>query len=313
MVSGAPIENSKGISFARPIQWNDAGEANRREQEELMSGVSVRFRGVCCFIDKTNGENFGFKRVVLPTHEHTSALEEHLSIIEYFADDLIDVQPPLKRVKFTRPGDTAQYEYIQIPQPSLIELQGVVTAGTFMETPNLADLRINLDELTGPTQLKASLVGPPSKVSASLVNAVIDLPAGMLTPGQPEPFLTEFGAPVVGFTPRAVARWLEHIMTLNGEFALKLTPLDPRQSGTTLIRFRRQTRMISIANEPLRMIVGQFVPRPEGSHTHPGLTPQQQATGHFDMYWNLVADPPFRPAPLPYQSTSPGCGPSNKP
>ena len=124
-----------------------------------MPSVAVRFRGVCCFIDIMKGENFDFKRVVLPGHNH-AALEEHLSIIEYFADDLVDVTPQLKRVRFTRPGDTAQYEYIQIPNASVIELQGVDPNGNFIETPNLRDLRVNLDELTGPTQLKASLVGP---------------------------------------------------------------------------------------------------------------------------------------------------------
>lgn len=325
-----------------------------------MATMTVQFRGICCFIDRTNGESFA-KRVVLPGgngHNHAGAFEHHLSIIEYFADDLdttYPLDPELKRVRFTRAGDGGKYEYIEIPEPSVIELLGVAKLPEgFKESFNLDDLIVHLDDLSGKKDLKETLLGPAAEVDSALVNGVIDLPDGMLTPGPPEPFVTEFDPEkVVKPFRQRVARWLEHIVKLDGQFAVKLTALDKPKKEPVIIRFKPQTRLISIANEPIRLIVGQFVERPQeagnGHPTHNGDThsieakppatetatqpagtqPERhphpvtpladeraigQPTGHFDMYWNLIANPPrSRPAPIPFQGTSPGCAPSNKP
>jgi hypothetical protein len=183
---------------------------------------------------------------------------------------------------------------------------------------------------------------------------VVDLPKGVLMPGPPEPMITRFpGSPK--FNARRAARWLEHIVEVKDEkdqdrkteFGLRLTPIGKAQAESKVIWFKTTTRLITIANEPLRFIVGHFVtnrPQPvektaekPAAATGPqtvakpvtvaaaqgGMAPMTmdmdapagKPTGHFDMYWDLIADPPARPRPIPEPSLGlgPGCSPSNIP
>jgi hypothetical protein len=282
-----------------------------------MATITVRFRGICCFIDPTKGDGFE-KRVVLPnmgSHEH-STMEEHLPIIEYLADDLRSAPSELERVPFSRPGDEGKYEYIKLTEPVCIEFLGI-SAGKVTKGINLEDSTVHLDELVGQTQLKNTLLGPAAKVKASLATAVMDLPAGVLMAGPPDSMPTEFEARA-HFRKRRVARWFDHIAELDSTFGLQLTPLNDPQANPQLIWFKPSVGLITIAQEPERLIVGHFVePRLTGKNTaahadHPAATPPR-ATGHFDVYWDLVSDPPFRPVPLPFQGTGPGCAPATKP
>lgn len=292
-----------------------------------MATITVRFRGICCFIDKTNGESFN-KRVVLPNGKgpQHGDHEKHLPIIEYFADDLKYPPEGLKRADYTRPGDSAQYQRIELDEPMHIELlgssplgpvpEGKITAGL-----NLPDSLIHLEELVEQKlQLKRTLRGPAMQVDPNLVVAVIDLPKGVLMAGPPEPVITKFpNSPK--FSERRAARWLEHMFVVGGEFGLRLTPLGGQsQPEAKEIWFKSSTRLITIANEPLRYIVGHFVAKPEKLAPAPAVTmdmgtPAGNSTGHFDMYWDLIADPPARPRPIPEPSLGlgPGCSPSNIP
>ena len=332
-----------------------------------MATMTVRFRGICCFIDKKNGESFN-KRVVLPngrSHQHGADREDHLSIIEYYADDLKTAPPDLKRFEYARPGDAAQYQLIMIEEPVYIELLttsptlGPVPQGRITPGLNLKDSLIHLDELVATKiQLKQTLLGPAMQVDSNLVSAVVDLPKGVLMAGPPEPMLTRFpNSPK--FSDRRAARWLEHIIDVGavdgvgGEFGLKLTPLGKPQAESREIWFNRSARLITIANEPLRFIVGHFVtnlPKPVEKHEEKKFEEKKpekgkkkkpekkpagvsvamtgadipavfaagfsgKPTGHFDMYWDLIADPPSfpRPAPEPSLGLGPGCSPANIP
>jgi hypothetical protein len=271
-----------------------------------MATMTVRFRGICCFIDKTNGESFN-KRVVLPngrSHQHDEH-EEHLPIIEFFADDLKAAPEDLPRINYTRPGDDAKYQRIELDEPVYIELLGTAARGAIEPGLNLEESLIHLQDLVDEDiQLKRTLRGPAVKVDPKLVVAVIDLPKGMLMAGPPEPNITKFPNSQK-FTERRAARWLEHITQVEGEFGLRLTPLGKPRPVAREIWFKSSTRMVTIANEPLRFIVGHFVKKPMAKPAKP--------TGHFDMYWDLIADPPSRPVPEPSQGLGPGCSPSNIP
>lgn len=298
-----------------------------------MATITVRFRGICCFIDPTNGESFK-KRVVLPNggaHQHSDR-EEHLSIIEYFADDLKNPPEDMRIIEYTRPGDGGQYQGIVIDEPVWIELLGTAPQGTITRGLNLEESLIHLSELVDEDiRLKRTLLGPANRVDPKLVVAVMDLPKGVLMAGPPEPVVTRFpNSPK--FSERRAARWLEHITQIEeeegesvGQFGLRLTPLGKPHPVPKDIWFEKSTRLITIANEPLRFIVGHFVtnpPKPKVSATPQGAMAAVPApivkttgkpTGHFDMYWDLISDPPSRPVPEPSLGTGPGCAPANKP
>jgi hypothetical protein len=324
-----------------------------------MATITVRFRGICCFIDKTTKANPFNKRVVLPngkSHQHGDNKENHLSIIEFFADDLKSAPDDLPRFGYTRPGDGGQYQLFLLEEAVHIELLttsptlGPVPQGRITPGINLEDSLIHLHELVDQKiQLKRTLLGPATQVDPTLVSAVVDLPKGVLMAGPPEPMITKFPSSPK-FSDRRAARWLEHIFELGGkesEFGLKLTPLGKLQAESKEIWFKSSTRMITIANEPLRFIVGHFVvnpPKPVEKSTEKSPastgpqtvaktganvgtqsgtaaltmdmdTPPGKPTGHFDMYWDLVADPPARPRPIPEPSLGlgPGCAPANIP
>jgi hypothetical protein len=311
-----------------------------------MATITVRFRGICCFIDQADEKIFE-KRVVLPNgrgHQHSDR-EEHLPIIEYFADDLKVLPPNMTVIEYTRPGDGGKYQGIVLDKPVCIELLGTVPQGPIQNGLSLDESLIHLNHLVPlEIHLKRTLVGPALNVDSNLVAAVIDLPQGMLLAGPPEPTITRFTSSPK-FTERRAARWLEHVTTIEngttpGRFGLKLTLLANPELPPTYIWFEKTTRMITIANEPLRFIVGHFVTKPPKvvSPLMSGPTPiasfapatsgappapaapvlsiaqtPGKPTGHFDMYWDLISDPPSRPTPDPFLGTGPGCAPANIP
>jgi len=313
-----------------------------------MATITVRFRGICCFIDPENGGNGFKKRVVLPngkSHEH-AGMEKHLSIIEYYADELKSSVPDnFKTESYSRPGDDAKYQRIELDKPMVIEFLGAVPTAKVDSGATLAGRLIRLDELA-PNVLRRNLLGPIQQVEGEYAKVVMDLPGGTLMAGPPEASRTSFPK-VPKFGSRRVARWLELILEVDGEFGLRLTPLGGPVSEAKEIYFEEGTGLITIANEPLRLITGRFVPRPQvGGPTvpiHPGMhdtssttaakTPKTTATssmtsapstvatstavpqtiGHFDLYWNLMADPTARPVPAASQGIGPGCAPANKP
>jgi hypothetical protein len=308
--------------------------------------ITVRFRGICCFIDPENGASFK-KRVVLPNgknHEH-AGMEQHKAIIEYYIDELEGSVPDnLQTADYTRPGDDAKYQRIELDQPMLIEFINAVSTTKVSSGPNLAGRAISLDQLVGGNVLRRSLMGPLENVSADLAKVAIDLPGGTLMGGPPEAVRTSF-KDVPAFKSRRVARWLELILEVNGKFGLKLTPIGGDPSEAKTIFFKEGTGLVTIANEPVRLITGRFVPKPQDNVAgkmpgHPVMdavptttatktpdtasasvthapsttsTSSVQTTVHFDLYWDLMADPVARPLPDTFQGTGPSCSPATKP
>jgi hypothetical protein len=297
-----------------------------------MANVTVRFRGICCFISAQKGSAFK-KRVILPggSDGHHAGMEEHLPIIECFADELLSHPDHMKPEQYTRPGDDATYARIQLREPVRLDFIGA-KPGEFIESRSFDESVIHLDPLmSDPPKLKSRLLRDASDVDPAIVAAVMDLPAGTLTPGPPEAGRTSFPK-ATGFETRRVARWVELDLEVNGHFGLRLTPLGKDGGAEQRIMFAKGTRLISIANEPLRLIVGQFVPKKPhemmlskkttashampamDGHTHTANAAQPQSTTHFRLYWDLMADAPAdAPVPEPSQGSAVGCAPANKP
>jgi hypothetical protein len=306
--------------------------------------ITVRFRGICCFIDPENGAPFK-KRVVLPngkTHEH-AGMEPHRAIIEYYSDELTSGVPyGLQTENYSRPGDDAKYQRIELDQPMIIEFINVVSTADVSSGPGLNGRAISLDKLVQGNVLKRSLMGPLASVSGDLAKVAIDLPGGTLMAGPPEAARTSFN--VDGFVSKRFARWLELIIEVNGPFGLRLTPIGCSPSDARDIYFAEGTGLVTIANEPVRIITGRFVPKPQNNAVsttpmnHSGMgastatatrapdtatstanaTPTTTSTStlsmvHFDMYWDLMADPAARPLPAAYQGSGPSCSPATKP
>lgn len=278
-----------------------------------MSTVTVRFRGICCFVDPLDDdEKQKFtKRVLLPSstpHVHMG-MEEHQTIIEFYADDLDGKPAGVTETYYMRPGDPGHYKNIRLEKPTLIELLGV-PAGGIQSSRNFGTSVIHFKEvLSELPPLKRSLVGTAAKINRELVAAVVDLPAGELSAGPAESTLTTFNM-VPTFAPRYVAQWIQHVIEVDGPLAIRLTELGEGGQDPRIIRFKNTTQLITIGNEPERLTVGHFVPH-AGMHG-PSASPVQ-SSGHFDLYYDLMADPPVRPRPAPSLGLGGGCNPANRP
>ena len=277
-----------------------------------MPPVTIRFRGLCCFIKDTNGGKYFQRRVVLPTHDHSMDIEHHTPHIEFLADDLKKVSQGLSTIAYKRPGDEGQYERIELNDAVMIEFLGLEGEDKrITEGPTYKGSAISLHGLAGEKrtlEMKDTVVGPRDEVDPDLIAAVIDLPPGTLLAGPPEATITRFLKPA-NFEPRRVARWLEHVIDVNGDFRIRLTPLGKPNATPETIYFEDTTRLVTIGNEPERMIVGHFVPPPAGRATPP------RPTGHFAVYWNLFTNikQTERFVPEPFQGSVPGCAPSTRP
>jgi hypothetical protein len=152
-----------------------------------------------------------------------------------------------------------------------------------------------------------------------VLGAVFDMPGGTLLGGEPEPNITRFDSKVL-FKPRRLARWSDLYATIKaGPVVVQLTPLG---GGTTReIRFKEDLRMITIGNEPERLILGLL--SAEGlsvSHTNHGGFGEPDATvqpsGHYVLYYSLLEklpEPDSRPVPIPTLLGGTGCPNNNYP
>src|SRR5690349_729243 len=115
-----------------------------------MSAVTIRFRGLCCFIKDTNGAKYFQRRVVLPSHDHSAGIEHHISHIEFLADDLKKVSQGLTPIPYKRPGDDGQYERIELNDAVMIEFLGLEGEDKRVtEGPTFKGAAIGLQGLAG--------------------------------------------------------------------------------------------------------------------------------------------------------------------
>ncbi|HET8797097.1 MAG TPA: hypothetical protein VFO89_05405 [Thermoanaerobaculia bacterium] len=304
---------------------------------ETSEHLIVRFRGICGHIDlpSENGRKNGpkKKRTVLVRHTNGKGngkknskgnVEPHIPYIEFFADDVEALSDTLDVTQFSRPGVEGRFARITFDEPTEVRFKDIPAGlvdedlGYQKNVPHIGEI------LRSEVAVLEELLMPEIKdVKGDSIAAVFDMPEGRLVAGEPEPALTRFD-PKVGFKERRLARWSDLHLAYEPPLILELAPLGG-DGDVQEITFKNSLRMLTIGNEPERLILGIFGPpsgHPNGSdtdhdhngHDHgDGSTPVQR-TGHYILYYDLLKNPPADPpVPIPPQFDGSGCPNNNYP
>lgn len=287
----------------------------------------IRFRGICGHIDLSNGSAAKKKRTVLIRHQNGNGngnIEHHVPYIEFFADDVASAGD-LKLVAYNKPGIEGRFARLDLVdklEGMEIRLKGIEPGnvkeeiGYQRDVPHMAE--IFPDFAVEKSLLQELLVPEAKDVDRDRVAAVFDMPAGRLVAGEPEALSTKF-TPEGQFRPRRLARWSDLYRMYKPPLVIQLVPF--KEDGPIReIHFKESLRMITIGNEPVRLILG-IVGAP-ATHTHNGnghngngdTAAPVQPTGHYVMYYNLFQNRPTKPPlPSPAQFDGSGCPNNNYP
>jgi hypothetical protein len=288
-------------------------------ETETPEQLVIRFRGICGHIDLPNGKNGTSrkkkKRTVLVSHHNGHLeIEHHIAYIEFLADDVESFSPGLKVVQYSRPGVDGRLARVALDHPTLIQLRGIKPGYVEEEISYRNDVP-HMSDVVGQHEVASSLKAEKAKdIDNPHVSAVFDMPEGRLVAGEPEPAITRF-ATGINFKARRLARWSdlysEYIPPLVVELVRLGSDATPQE-----IRFRKTLRMITIGNEPERLILGVGKDVNGGHAGHPHTDAPVQLTGHYLLYYDLLENPPKpdeRPVPIPTQFDGSGCPNSNYP
>ena len=272
------------------------------------SHLLIRFRGICGHIDipKRRDGPEKLKRTVLVRHRNGGPnIEHHIPYIEFYAADALTIPNDLKAYQYTRPGMDGMLARVELEEGTEIRLKGVPAGEVEAEPSYLRDIP-RMSQIIGDVEIaKSLLVENANSVDRGRAVAVFDMPSGRLVGGEPEASTTRFG-PGIKFEERRLARWTDlHIAYDTAPLCILLVPFGDEKRARE-ITFKKTLRMITIGNEPERLILGVIASPSQHSHD-PNTTPVQP-TGHFILYYNLLENPPEnRPVPIPTQINGPGC------
>jgi hypothetical protein len=282
----------------------------------------IRFRGICAHLDLPGGddEKGKKKRTVLIRHRNgDGGIEHHIPYIEFYADDVASFSSDLKLLRYTRPSVDGTFARVDLEDAAEIRV-GDLKPGLVQEevsyqrdVPHLSEILKGFDKES--RKVSETLLKPNVKdIDRSRVAGVFDMPAGRLVAGEPEATITRFPAKLQ-FEPRRFARWTDLHVAFKPPLVLHLIPLGGN-GVERQIKFKKTLRMITIGNEPERLILGMISSVTEAAHGHGSArdaTPVQP-TGHFILYYDLLENPPeSRPVPIPTQLTGSGCPNHNYP
>lgn len=309
-------------------------DENERPPQQLL----IRFRGICAHLDDPNDkarkekERTTRKRTVLMRHRNGSlAIEHHIPYVEFYAEDVDSISSGLKLLRYTRPGFDGTFARVDLPEnPRVIteiRLKNV-EQGYVREERNYSRDVPHFGEILQKFGRKDLRVAPGllarqgKDVDASRATAFFDMPNGFLVAGEPEAIITRF-KPEVEFKARRLARWADLYATIPaGPVVLQLETHPGGESEAGEIRFKETLRMLTIGNEPERLILGligssidEHAGSPHGSaRARDHEAPKVQPTGHFIMYYDIFETPPrVMPVPIPTQITGAGCPNNNEP
>ena len=297
----------------------------KSEEQQLL----IRFRGICAHLNRNpkKGDGDGddsdgprLKRTVLIKHRNgNSGIEHHIPYIECYADDLKTVPKEIKVVQYTRPGSDGRFARIDLDDTTLIQIKDK-RAGNVEEDANYKRNVPHMSEVlkTFPAasrEIANSLLVPdPQDIDRNRCAAVFDLPPGRLVAGEPEAMITRFKSDIE-WEPRRLARWTDFYTSIKPPLTLQLISLASG-GATREITFRETLRMLTIGNEPERLILGVMPTSHDNRHEHAHDVDAApvQPTGHFILYYDLLENPPAtRPVPIPTQITGSGCPNNNLP
>ena len=282
--------------------------------------ILIRFRGICAHVDVNNGlapdGKRRKKRTILMRHRNADAnIEHHTAHIEFFADDVDAFSPELKVVSYSRVGVEGRLARVDLADGTVIRLKNT-PPGYVLESPSYESDVPRFTELL-PQQnrpIAAGLVGDIEKLDINRAVAAFDMPEGILVAGEPEGLITRFKKSV-NFTSRRLARWAELFATVAaGPIEIELSA--PGKSDPRRIQFKNTLRMLTIGNEPERLILGLLPESVQGSHSHGTSEIPPQPSGHFVLYYDLLENPPQdkdKALPIPTQLGGAGCVNNNYP
>jgi len=272
----------------------------------------IRFRGICGHIDLPNGTNGGKrKRTVLVRHQNGNGrIEHHVPYVEFFKDDVdFDASSAGVLVEYSKRGVDGRFARVDLDEKGTeIRLEGPTSGYVEEELGYERDVPHMSEVVAKPQIAKGLLTKEAQDVDWSRVTAVVDLPKGRLCAGEPEALETRFDD-VPNFRARRLARWTDLYTTFKPPLVLKLVT-----GGTTrTIKFKESLRMITIGNEPERLIYGILGASATNGNGHSGHNGQSpQPTGHYVLYYNLL-DPAPSKQPLPRVAQIEGSGcPNNQ-
>lgn len=296
----------------------------------------IRFRGICAHLDLKNGAAPGKKRkrTLLVRHRNGgSNIEHHVPYIECLADDVVDFTSDRPMLQYSRPGTDGRFARIDLPDRSdtmtIIRINGVPTGDVTEDlsyeenVPHFAKILNKGDDATPA----ASLMNDLSRVDVKFATAVFDMPEGTLVAGEPEAMKTRFdsGPLAPEESARRFSRW--------SDLYVKKVPRGPvtieieqHPSGDKqTITFAETVRMITIGNEPERLILGLIGgadahavdhghANGNGNGNGHGASGPIQPTGHFILYYDILKSLPNEmPMPVPSQLEGTGCPNNNYP
>ncbi|MEA2464177.1 MAG: hypothetical protein QOJ98_1924 [Acidobacteriota bacterium] len=304
----------------------------KAEQAFGKQQLLIRFRGICSHLDldarangrsgNGNGENGKKrKRTVLVRHRNgNSGIEHHIPYIEFYADDVAQFSPGLRVFQYSKPGLDGTFARVDLEDGTEIRIAGM-EPGYVEEESNYARDIPHMTEFVPRENRDAAhglLVPDASDIDRERAVAVFDMPDGRLLAGEPEAMITRFEAKV-GFKPRRLARWVDLYVEITEPLVLQLLSLSG--DGTRReIKFKETVRMITIGNEPERLILGLMSPGDSSAaghgdgHDHTQNGTPIQPTGHFILYYDLLQNAPVeKHVPIPTLLTGAGCPNNNIP
>jgi hypothetical protein len=275
--------------------------------------ILIRFRGICAHLDMPGKK----KRTVLVRHRTTDFnIEHHTPHVEFYADDVVSFSPDLNVISYSRPGVDGRLARVDLEDGTIIRIKGA-TPGVVEEEPSYVRDVPRFSEILKVQppinqKIAATLLGDISAVDSSRVVAVFDMPAGRLVAGEPEHQLTRF-AKIVPFDSRPLARWADLHATVPSDRVV--LELESKGGVVRGIQFKERLRMLTIGNEPERLILGVISGSDHAAHGHTESVPPQPS-GHFVLYYDLLEVPPEknqRFVPIPSQLGGTGCPNNNYP
>jgi hypothetical protein len=299
-------------------------EQMAEEANDTMQQILIRFRGICAHVEvddpkaeTQNGNGKGKKRRTILVSHHgnqDTPIEHHTSYVEFYADDVRAFSPELRVVSYSKPGVDGRFARVDLTKGTIIRLKDtdpgdVEEAPSYRrDVPHFSEILKSFPEAN--RTIAPGLVGSINKLDTARAFAAFDMPAGTLYAGEPENTITRFPKNI-NFPPRRLARWAELQATVAaGPITLELSSTT---GPTHAIEFTENLRMLTIGNEPERLILG--VIENQAAHSHAGATPTQPS-GHFALYYNLLDNPPLesdRAVPIPTLLGGAGCNNNNYP
>lgn len=291
-----------------------------------MAGTSeqllIRFRGICALIDLPNSQR---KRAVLIRHRNgDDRMEHHIPYIEFFADDVACFPRDMQILQYTRPGFDGRLARVELDDGTEIRLKDprYIPPGKVEEEDNYQNDVPHMSKILPSFKRVEDDVVPSMleldvrKIDRDRTAAVFDMPEGRIRAGEPEAMITRFEKKI-NFTPRRLARWTDLLIGYQPPLTLELKSMAT--GATREIVFQDTLRMLTIGNEPERIILGiltsdNAVHAVNHSHNGDATAAPVQPTGHYILYYDLLKNPPKDPpVPIPTQYTTPGCPPNGYP